>query len=236
LSTIRIIEDGVWFMPDPERIATMRIVDLPADKRNLRRTHTEYVVIYALVDPRDEQIRYIGKTEKRIAQRLQEHIERPVNGGTRAWIGELAGFGLSPRIEPITCCGERYWEGQECFWVRFARMRGARLLNRDPGGVCRNRDGSLNTTGHVKNFIAKKLGKKDFVNDWKGRAERLSRTKRRAEEKAARRAKRRRQFDPVRGVRLSWRERCMIAAEEVARAAVSIEPVIRKRALPQSGP
>jgi hypothetical protein len=206
----------------------MRMVDLPADKRNLRRTRTEYVVIYALVDPRDDQIRYIGKTEKRIAQRLREHIERPVNSGTREWIGELQRLGLEPGIEPITCCGERYWEGQECFWIRFARIRGARLLNRDPGGMCRNRNGSLNTTGKVKNFIAKKLGKAPFINDWVGRRKRIERARRRAQEQAEKPRRPRNSFDPIRRVRFTGAERNSIRAEEIARAAVSIEPVVRK--------
>ena len=38
----------------------MRIADLPMSERNLRRTKTDFIVIYALVDPRDEHIRYVG--------------------------------------------------------------------------------------------------------------------------------------------------------------------------------
>jgi hypothetical protein len=140
--------------------------DLPENDRNLRRTRIDYIVIYALVDPRTGEIRYIGKTEKRIAKRLEEHIASPVNSGMRHWIAELHAAGLKPKIEPITCCGQQWWKGKEAFWIRWARIHGAHLLNRDPGGECRNRDGSLNTTGKVKNFIAKRLGKKPFVIDF----------------------------------------------------------------------
>jgi hypothetical protein len=144
----------------------MQMQDLPAGERNLRRTRTEYVVIYALVDPRSGEIRYIGKTEKRIARRLAEHIEHPVNAGTRSWIANLGSLGMAPRIEPITCCGERWWEGKEAFWIRWVRIHGGDLLNRDPGGTCRKKSGALNTTGRVKNFIAKRQGKKPFVFDF----------------------------------------------------------------------
>lgn len=157
----------------------MRIADLPIEERNLRRTRQDFVVIYALVDPRDERIRYIGKTEKRLAQRLSEHISFPVNRGTRAWIEELRRAGLAPKIEPITCCGQQWWEGKETFWIRWCRIRGARLLNRDPGGVCRFKSGKLNTTGRVKNFIAKKCGKRPFVRDfWPEKRKRIEEEKR----------------------------------------------------------
>ena len=144
----------------------LRMGDLPTQERSLRRTRVDYVVIYALVDPRSGEIRYIGKTEKRIARRLAEHAEFPVNAGMREWIASIVEVGMMPRIEPITCCGAQWWEGKEAFWIRWARIHGGNLLNRDPGGVCRKPNGELNRTGKVKNFIAKKLGKKPFVRDF----------------------------------------------------------------------
>jgi hypothetical protein len=147
-------------------MAILRMIDLPIGERNLRRTRTDYVVIYALVDPRSGEIRYIGKTEKRIAQRLAEHVQWPVNASMRSWIAEVQTVGALPRIEPITCCGAQWWEGKEAYWIRWARLRGGRLLNRDPGGVCRKPCGKLNTTGRVKNYIAKKFGRRPSVRDW----------------------------------------------------------------------
>jgi hypothetical protein len=164
----------------------MRMSDLPQAERNLRRTLTDYVVIYALVDPRSKEIRYIGKTEKRIAQRLAEHIERPVNASVSEWIAGLRDAGMVPRIEPITCCGQQWWEGKEVFWIRWCRMRGAGLLNRDPGGICREEKGELNNTGKVKNFIAEKLGKKPFVFDFVSAREKKREKLQRAKQKWAR--------------------------------------------------
>jgi hypothetical protein len=72
-------------------------------------------------------------------------------------------------MEDLPSCGIQEWEGKECYWIRQARIGGAKLLNSDPGGVCRHEDGRLNTTGLVKNFIAKRKGKKPFVNDFIGK-------------------------------------------------------------------
>jgi hypothetical protein len=205
----------------------MKVSDLPAEQRNLRRTRQDYVVIYALVDPRDDSIRYVGKTEKRIAQRLEEHIRFPVNRGTGAWIAELRAAGMFPRIEPITCCGEQWWEGKEAYWIRWLRIRGVRLLNRDPGGVCRFKNGKLNLTGKVKNYIAKRSGRTPSVFDfWKEKKESLKKARRRREMEGRARAC---------GVRLYGREE----ARELSRALMErearavecsrgVDPIIRK--------
>lgn len=184
--------------------------DLPGNERNLRRTRTDYVVIYALVDPRTGEIRYIGKTEKRLANRLEEHTAWPVNSGMRQWLAELHLVGLKPQIEPITCCGEQWWQGKEAFWIRWARIHGAHLLNRDPGGECRKKSGSLNTTGKVKNFIAKKLGKKPFVFDFmKKRREARHAWKKLLESQD-------RRF----GQQLGW-----YRAEKISRATTGLDPI-----------
>lgn len=209
----------------------MRMSDLPQAERNLRRTRTDYVVIYALVDPRSKEIRYIGKTEKRIAQRLAGHIERPVNSGTRAWIAELRDLKMVPTIEPITCCGAQWWEGKEAFWIRWVRIRGGELLNRDPGGICRTKTGKLNFTGRVKNFIARKMGKAPFVFDF---------VKKRREEELARRKLQHVgdvgywiRFRKSKAYAIKTRhpgaKSALELKQDIAHSALSIEPRIRRR-------
>ncbi len=55
--------------------------------------------IYALVDPRTSQIRYIGQTQNHPEVRLQAHIEKDdTNRYKRAWISELRRLGEKPTV------------------------------------------------------------------------------------------------------------------------------------------
>jgi len=58
-------------------------------------------LIYGLLDPRDNSLRYIGKTHKRREFRLAEHIEDAAMGRSRllhVWIRELIEQELLPEI------------------------------------------------------------------------------------------------------------------------------------------
>jgi hypothetical protein len=58
--------------------------------------------VYALVDPRDDRVRYIGATTKTLKVRLYGHLKGPTAKRVKAWIDDLAASGLVPRIEPVT--------------------------------------------------------------------------------------------------------------------------------------
>lgn len=58
-------------------------------------------LIYGLLDPRDQALRYIGKTHKRREIRLSEHIEDAQNGSQRPvhrWVREVIEAGRQPEI------------------------------------------------------------------------------------------------------------------------------------------
>lgn len=57
--------------------------------------------IYTLTDPRDDRIRYVGKTTKTATERLAGHLASPSNPAMRVWINALALQGLTPRIRTI---------------------------------------------------------------------------------------------------------------------------------------
>lgn len=58
-------------------------------------------VIYALIDPRDGALRYIGITNNP-DQRLEEHLSgRGNNPLKREWIYELRRIGLAPIMQPL---------------------------------------------------------------------------------------------------------------------------------------
>jgi hypothetical protein len=54
--------------------------------------------VYALVDPRNGALRYVGQTKGTLAARLKAHLARPCSAAIRAWTGELMATGLKPRI------------------------------------------------------------------------------------------------------------------------------------------
>ena len=58
-------------------------------------------LIYGLLDPRDQILKYVGKTHKRRELRLAEHIEDAKLGGSRplhVWIRSLLLENLEPEV------------------------------------------------------------------------------------------------------------------------------------------
>ncbi len=96
------------------------------------RTYT----IYALIDPRDYGVRYIGLTVYP-DERLKQHIQGDGNILKRQWINELSQLGLSPRMQTIetvqtlSAAFER-----EGYWIHHYLNAGAKLVNiRSPYGL-----------------------------------------------------------------------------------------------------
>jgi hypothetical protein len=90
--------------------------------------------IYALVDPRFRDVRYVGKTTKKLRQRLSEHLENPTNRRTREWFAELSRAKLRPEIVRLQRVMGGDWQIAEMQWIAWFRLRGD-LLNVDEGGM-----------------------------------------------------------------------------------------------------
>jgi hypothetical protein len=98
-----------------------------------------YGWIYALYDPRNGELRYIGQTTLGLKERLWTHLT-PKNLATFTrhsvrWLAQLRRLGLKPRIEQVAEAISR--EELDAFEVRFiaeARARGDRLTNHTEGG------------------------------------------------------------------------------------------------------
>lgn len=88
--------------------------------------------VYALVDPRDLTVRYVGVTNKSLQFRLDWHLRRPTNSRTRAWFSDLRRCGLRPEIVKLQNV-VRDWQVCEMQWIAWFRARGD-LLNIDAGG------------------------------------------------------------------------------------------------------
>lgn len=93
------------------------------------------VVIYSLVDPRNETVMYIGKAndaKARLASHMRDRIRRKTP--VYAWINELVDLGLSPRMDVICVCSEASWRAQEVAEIEKAKKANPNLLNLAKGG------------------------------------------------------------------------------------------------------
>jgi hypothetical protein len=89
--------------------------------------------IYALIDPRDQTVRYIGKTTDP-TRRLYEHTTNKSSAReVKPWIAELIAAGLAPTMEVLDRASLEEWERAEQYWIGFYSLRG-RLLNTEVGG------------------------------------------------------------------------------------------------------
>jgi hypothetical protein len=91
--------------------------------------------IYVLIDPRDNQARYVG-CSGRVRARKNEHKSQARKSRTAkaAWLRELAGLGLEPVVQVLES-PVADWEEAEQRWIASYRQSGAPLLNQTDGGA-----------------------------------------------------------------------------------------------------
>lgn len=97
-------------------------------------------VIYALVDPRNREIRYVGKADNP-KRRLRAHISRSIRSpGARkcaSWVASLISSGVKPEMMELeSIVGS--WEEAEKYWIAYMRFVGANLVNMTTGGGKQN--------------------------------------------------------------------------------------------------
>lgn len=91
------------------------------------------VTIYALVDPTDGTVRYVGKTLDE-DHRLETHMKlRQRNYALTKWLRELKAMELTPVLWVLQYVNATAWEEVEKYWIRFFRERGE-LYNLEAGG------------------------------------------------------------------------------------------------------
>lgn len=95
----------------------------------------EKTTIYVLVDPRTDEIRYVGKTTQSLKARIGAHLQDKCNCHRVHWLNELKREGLRPLAKPIAEMeGAWPWRQEERWWIRKLRFLGARLTNNTSGG------------------------------------------------------------------------------------------------------
>ncbi len=90
--------------------------------------------VYALLDPRDDSIRYVGMTSLDVETRLQGHLQEAnrerVNPEKIAWIRELRKLNLTPVAWELEQIEDRKIAiFREKFWINFCVFGGEPLTN-----------------------------------------------------------------------------------------------------------
>src|SRR5579859_1651924 len=97
---------------------------------------TQYTIhyVYALIDPRTSELRYVGITCQRPNVRYGHHLSMARNGDhsyRSRWIREVLADGEKPVIVLLEETADR---SRECYWIEQYRSEGARLTNLTDGG------------------------------------------------------------------------------------------------------
>ena len=99
-----------------------------------RKENTAY--IYALIDPRADEIRYVGQTAN-LKRRYSRHItdaKRGTEWYVSRWVRLLLSFDLVPLIEMLEEIPANDWQWYEIWWIAYGKIIGWRLTNATLGG------------------------------------------------------------------------------------------------------
>ncbi len=94
------------------------------------------VKVYSLLDPRDNQVRYIGKslnTKKRLRKHIKESRES-TKSHKKAWINGLLKNNLKPILEIVDEVPNKEWKFWEIHYISLFRSWGFDLVNSTNGG------------------------------------------------------------------------------------------------------
>ncbi len=118
----------------------------------------QIVRIYVLIDPINNEIRYVGKTKQQLHRRLVSGHLTEARSSTHKrarWIAKLLRRGYRPRIELVQEVPAEFWQVAEVYWIAYYRMLGCDLVNGTDGG-----DGCNEPTPEVRaKMSAAKKGK-----------------------------------------------------------------------------
>ena len=102
--------------------------------------------IYVLIDPRDEEIRYVGQTNRELNDRLRGHVRcAGTNNHREIWIAKLRRLGFKPRIELVQEVPSLLADEAERYWIQYYRAIRCDLTNTGAGGKSSGMTGRKHT-------------------------------------------------------------------------------------------
>ena len=94
--------------------------------------------IYALVDPRTDAVKYVGKT-KNTSARLAKHNQAPGSKRLSRWLDDLRSVGAFPVLRVLESVDDSVAANAESFWIRYMNaVTDEALLNCSRPNVDRN--------------------------------------------------------------------------------------------------
>lgn len=91
--------------------------------------------IYTLTDPRNNNVRYIGKTNNpKARQKAHMVITREVDSHKKNWVRQLKSEGLKPVFEVLDEVPIDEWVKWERYWIQQFKCWGFELVNHTAGG------------------------------------------------------------------------------------------------------
>jgi len=117
----------------PPSLRPIGDIDLSTSYPKSREKCAGEAYIYGISDPRDHVIRYVGKTQNTLAQRLWEHEFSPSNARVGAWLRQMRADGVTPEITVLEICLKYRWKLCEEFWIAALSSK-ENLLNISIGG------------------------------------------------------------------------------------------------------
>lgn len=96
-------------------------------------------LIYTLIDPKTNLVRYVGQTTKKLEQRLSAHINKAKNSSNKTthkntWIKSLINENLRPIIKLVEVVSDDEWKEKEKYYIKKYKEFGFDLLNLSEGG------------------------------------------------------------------------------------------------------
>ncbi len=117
-------------------------------------------IVYALKDPRTQEIRYIGKSTSGMRRALQHKDSSSLKKicHKNNWIKSLLSSGLMYQIDILQeCASNEETIQQEVYWIKFHKEAGANLTNLTDGG-----EGTLGRLASEETRQLISLAKKEF--------------------------------------------------------------------------
>lgn len=109
------------------------------------------IIIYALSDPRNDEIRYIGKTNN-IKKRVRDHLSlKEKNFLKNNWLKNLKNEGLKPNVLTLEITTEELWKEREIFYIKHYKEKYNKLTNMTDGGE------GVTFTPEIRDRLSKKL-------------------------------------------------------------------------------
>ena len=90
--------------------------------------------IYILIDPRDDNVRYVGKSDNP-SIRFNRHIRDRAHTHKTNWIKQLSELGLLPKIKIIDEVPIENWQHWERYYISYYRNIGCKLVDITEGGL-----------------------------------------------------------------------------------------------------